>query len=122
MTGAQPTIVHGCCPLDCQDSCAWTAHVQDGRVLRVEGRKDHPFTRGALCAKVHDYPLRVDTADRLLRPLRRVGKKGSGAFEPVGGDAALELVAKQLLEIVGRFGGGQSFRNLVHSAGTCHSD
>lgn len=74
-------------------------------MLRVEGRKDHPFTRGALCAKVHDYPLRVDTPDRLLQPLRRVGKKGSGAFEPVGWDAALELVAKQLLDIVGRFGG-----------------
>lgn len=101
----QPTIVHGCCPLDCQDSCAWSAQVQGGRVLRLEGRKDHPFTRGALCAKVHDYPLRVEAPDRLLQPLRRIGKKGAGDFVPISWDAALELIAKQLRDIVGRFGG-----------------
>ena len=47
--------VKGCCPLDCQDSCAWVAHVEDGQVTRVEGAKDHPVTRGVLCAKVKDY-------------------------------------------------------------------
>ena len=46
--------VKGCCPLDCQDSCSWVAEVVDGRVVRVTGAKDHPFTRGVLCAKVHD--------------------------------------------------------------------
>ena len=40
--------VRGCCPHDCQDTCSWIAHVEDGRVTRMEGAKDHPFTRGAL--------------------------------------------------------------------------
>ena len=75
--------VKGCCPLDCQDTCAWVAEVEDGRVTAVRGAKDHPFTRGVLCAKVNDYQARTYAADRLLHPLRRVGTKGSGRFERV---------------------------------------
>ena len=52
-------FVKGCCPLDCQDTCAWVAEVDDGRVTAVRGAKDHPFTRGVLCAKVNDYPART---------------------------------------------------------------
>ena len=58
--------VKGCCPLDCQDSCSWIAHVTDGRVTKVKGAKDHPFTRGALCAKVRDYEARTYSSDRIL--------------------------------------------------------
>ena len=71
----------GCCPLDCPDTCAWLAHVEDGRVLRVEGAKDHPITRGVLCAKVRDYQKRTYAPDRLLHPLMRSGPKGSGEFQ-----------------------------------------
>lgn len=85
--------VRGCCPLDCQDTCSWIAHVENGRVVRVEGAKDHPITRGALCAKVNDYQERTYAPDRLLQPLRRVGPKGEGAFEPVSWDGALDLIA-----------------------------
>ena len=69
------STVRGCCPLDCQDTCSWVAHVQDGRVVRVEGAKEHPITRGALCAKVNDYQERTYAPDRLLTPLRRVGRE-----------------------------------------------
>jgi len=68
--------VRGCCPLDCQDTCAWVASVENGRVVHVRGARDHPFTRGALCAKVNDYQERTYAPDRLLHPLRRVGPKG----------------------------------------------
>jgi anaerobic selenocysteine-containing dehydrogenase len=92
--------VRGCCPLDCQDTCSWVAHVEDGRVVRVEGAKDHPFTRGALCAKVNDYEQRVYAPDRLLHPLRRIGPKGSGEFERISWDEALELIATRFQSIV----------------------
>ena len=80
--------IKGCCPLDCQDTCAWTAHVEDDRVVRVAGAKDHPFTRGVLCAKVNDYQNRTYAPDRLLHPLRRTGEKGSGTFERISWDEA----------------------------------
>jgi anaerobic selenocysteine-containing dehydrogenase len=72
--------VKGCCPLDCQDSCAWVAHVEDGKVTGVEGAKDHLVTRGVLCAKVKDYEQRLTAPGRLLYPQRRSGPKGSGQF------------------------------------------
>ena len=76
--------VRGCCPLDCQDTCAWIADVEDGRVVRVRGDREHPFTRGFLCQKVNNYlDDRVYHPDRLLTPLRRSGAKGSGDFEPI---------------------------------------
>ena len=92
--------IKGCCPLDCQDTCAWTAHVEDGRVVRVEGAKDHPFTRGVLCAKVNDYQSRTYAPDRLLYPLRRVGAKGSGDFERISWDTALEAIAQRWTAII----------------------
>ena len=78
--------VRGCCPLDCQDGCAWVAHVEDGVVTKVVGAKDHPFTRGVLCAKVNDYEAKTYAPDRLLHPLRRTDAKGSGAFERISWD------------------------------------
>jgi anaerobic selenocysteine-containing dehydrogenase len=97
--------VRGCCPLDCQDTCAWIAEVEDGRVVRVRGDRDHPFTRGALCAKVNDYQARTYASDRLLHPLRRVGPKGEGKFESVSWEAALDEIAARLVEVRDRWGG-----------------
>ena len=96
--------VKGCCPLDCQDSCAWVAGVVDGRVTRVTGAKDHPFTRGVLCAKVNDYEARTYAPDRLLHPLRRTGPKGEGSFERISWDEALDLIATRFTGIIDSFG------------------
>jgi anaerobic selenocysteine-containing dehydrogenase len=96
--------VKGCCPLDCQDTCAWIAEVENGRVTQVRGAKDHPFTRGVLCAKVNDYPARTYAPDRLLHPLRRVGSKGSGRFEGVSWDEAIDLIAGRFTAIAAEHG------------------
>ncbi len=101
---AEVQLVKGCCPLDCQDGCAWVAHVADGRVDRVTGAKDHPFTRGVLCAKVRDYQTRAYAPDRILHPLRRTGLKGAGVFERISWDDALDTIAQRFAEIVRRDG------------------
>lgn len=69
-------------------------------MIRLEGRKDHPITRGALCAKVNDYQERTYSPDRLLHPLRRVGPKGAGSFERVPWDEALDLIADRLHDVI----------------------
>lgn len=92
--------VKGVCPLDCQDSCAWTAHVENGVVTRVSGDKNHPVTRGALCAKVNDYQTRTYAPDRLLHPLIRTGVKGGGAFRRATWDEALDLIAQRFGVII----------------------
>ena len=96
--------VKGCCPLDCQDSCAWVATVENGKVTKVEGAKDHPVTRGVLCAKVKDYEARLTAPGRLLSPLKRSGPKGSGQFTEISWDEALDEIARRYRAIIAEHG------------------
>ena len=72
------------CPHDCPSVCALDVEVIGGvRIGRVHGAADHPYTRGVVCAKVARYAERIHHPDRLTRPLRRVGPKGSAQFVPI---------------------------------------
>jgi anaerobic selenocysteine-containing dehydrogenase len=97
--------VRGGCTHDCPDSCAWVATVEDGVAVRLRGDPDHPFTRGALCAKVSRYLDRVYSPERLLHPLRRAGPKGEGRFERVSWEEALAEIAERLRTVVAQSGG-----------------
>jgi anaerobic selenocysteine-containing dehydrogenase len=94
--------VRGACPHDCPDTCSFVTTVRDGVALRVQGNPDHPHTAGVLCNKVSHYVERTYHAERLLQPMRRVGPKGSGRFEPVSWDAALDDIAQRLSAIAAR--------------------
>ena len=94
--------VRGTCPHDCPDTCALRVTVVDGVAVRVQGDPDHPPTAGVLCTKVSRYPERVYHPERLLQPLRRVGAKGEGRFEPVSWDEALDDIATRLGAIAAR--------------------
>ena len=78
---AEPTVIRGACPHDCPDTCAWEVTVRDGVAEKLVGVKEHPFTRGGLCAKVSHFLERTYSPDRLRHPLMRTGPKGAGAFE-----------------------------------------
>ena len=95
-------VVHGVCPHDCPDTCALQITVEQGRVIKVQGAPDHPPTHGALCTKVSRYPERTYHPQRVLTPLRRVGAKGEGRFEPVSWDEALDDIAARLQAIAAR--------------------
>jgi anaerobic selenocysteine-containing dehydrogenase len=99
---AEETKVLGACPHDCPDTCSMVVTVKDGIAIKVQGNADHPATNGALCTKVSRYTERTYHPDRLLQPLRRVGPKGSGQFEPVGWDEALQDIASRLQTIAQR--------------------
>ena len=122
--------VRGACPLDCPDTCSWIVTVRDGRALRLQGDRAHPFTRGVLCNKLKDYVDYTRSPERLLYPMRRVGPKGGGSFERISWDQALEEISARLTGIIeesgaqaiwpylgsgnmgliqGAYGGGQRF-------------
>ena len=92
------------CPHDCPDTCSISATVEEGRVTACDGDPDHPFTQGFLCHKVHRYPERIYSPDRILHPLRRVGKKGEGRFVRITWDEALDEVAGRLTAIATTWG------------------
>lgn len=97
-----PLQVRGACPHDCPDTCALVTTVENGVAVRVQGNPAHGHTDGVLCAKVSRYADRTNHPDRILTPLRRVGPKGSGQFEPVGWDEALSDIASRLGAIAAR--------------------
>ncbi|GAA3424317.1 molybdopterin-containing oxidoreductase family protein [Streptosporangium sandarakinum] len=97
--------VLGACPLDCPDTCSWVVTVRDGEALGMRGNPDQPYTRGALCVKVNRYLEQVKSPDRILYPLRRTGPKGSGEFERITWDEALEEISVRLRRIVDEHGG-----------------
>jgi len=82
--------------------------VENGRAVRVAGDPEHPFTQGFLCAKVNRYVERTYHAERLTQPLRRVGPKGRGQFEPISWNDALDEIAARLTEIARSADGPQA--------------
>ncbi|HXJ81377.1 MAG TPA: molybdopterin-dependent oxidoreductase [Candidatus Methylomirabilis sp.] len=92
--------VHGACPLDCADTCSWVVTVKDGRAVKLHGSHEHPYTRGALCAKVNHFLEHTRLPDRLLHPLRRIGKKGEGRFTRISWDDALGEIAARWRAII----------------------
>ena len=76
--------------------------VRDGIAIKVHGNAAHPATHGALCTKVSRYPERTYHPERILKPLRRTGPKGSGQFETVEWDTALADIATRLKAIAAR--------------------
>ena len=93
------TTVRAACPHDCPDTCAIRVTVQNGVAIKVAGDPDHPPTHGALCTKVSRYPERTYHPERVLRPMKRVGVKGSGQYEAVSWDEALTDIAARLKSI-----------------------
>jgi anaerobic selenocysteine-containing dehydrogenase len=96
--------IRGACGHDCPDTCSWVVEVRGGKAERLLGDPDHPFTRGTLCAKVNHYLERVYHPDRVLHPLKRVGRKGEGRFVRVSWDEALEDIASRWRVIVAESG------------------
>ncbi|KAB2850720.1 MAG: molybdopterin-dependent oxidoreductase [Hyphomicrobiaceae bacterium] len=98
-------IGHSVCPHDCPSTCALEVELlEPNRIGRVRGAKANTYTDGVICGKVARYAERAHHPDRLLHPMRRVGAKGSGRFEPISWDAALDLTAEALLKAEARHG------------------
>jgi len=97
------SIVKAACPHDCPDTCAMevTVEARAGKhvAIRVAGAAAHGPTAGVLCTKVSRYLERTYHPDRLLHPLKRVGRKGEGRFERVRWDEAIGEIAARLKRI-----------------------
>ena len=96
--------VFNACQHDCPDNFSMISTISDGKVLSVKGHKEHPFTRGVLCGKVKNYDQRVNSPDRILHPMKRIGKKGEGRFERISWDDALLTIQQKFRSIIGRYG------------------
>ena len=77
----------------CACRCGINVHMKSGRVAYIEGNRDHPVNKGVLCAKGSAGIMQVNAPSRLRAPLRRVGPRGSGQFQEITWDEALDIAA-----------------------------
>jgi anaerobic selenocysteine-containing dehydrogenase len=101
-------IVRGACPHDCPDTCALLTTVENGRAVAIRGAPDHPATAGVLCTKVARYLDRTYSDQRVLHPMRRVGRKGEGRFARISWDEALDEIAVRFSQIAASPDGPQA--------------
>src|SRR5579872_4747903 len=97
-------VIRVVCAHDCPDMCSLLAHVENDRVVRIEGDPDQPYTAGFACAKVNRDAELVHSRERLTRTLRRTGAKGSGAFAAISWDEALDEIVARWQSIIAESG------------------
>lgn len=83
-----------CCA--CAQQCGLLVDLEGERITRITGDKAHPSSAGFICSKgAHAHDLHY-AADRVHAPLKRIGPRGSGEWEPIGWDQALDEIADKL--------------------------
>ncbi len=80
----------------CACRCGIDVHIKNGQVAYIEGNRDHPVNRGVLCAKGSSGIMQHLSPARLRAPLKRTGPRGSGEFEEISWDEALDIAASWL--------------------------
>ncbi len=83
----------------CACRCGINVHMKEGKVAYIEGNRDHPVNKGVLCAKGSAGIMQVNAPSRLRSPLKRVGPRGSGEFEEISWDEALDMAVGLLKPI-----------------------
>lgn len=83
---------------NCEAACGLLAYVdkETGQVRKFEGNPYHPGSRGRNCAKGPATINQITDPDRILYPLRRVGKRGEGKWERVSWDEVLDDLAGRI--------------------------
>jgi anaerobic selenocysteine-containing dehydrogenase len=84
---------------ECHSRCGVILEVAEGKLVGIKGDKEHPFSQGYLCPKGKACMELIYHPGRITRPLIRTGEKGSGRFEPVSWEHALDLISRRLLDI-----------------------
>ncbi len=102
-TDGETTVLKSVCR-SCHGGCGTLLHVRGGELIKVEGDPDSPLNRGRLCPIGTVTRDLVYHPDRLKYPMRRVGKRGSGQWDRITWDEALDEIATRLGDIKAKYG------------------
>lgn len=92
------------CPYDCPSTCGLLAEIENGRIVKVKNDKTHPVSKNGICCKMQHYEQDIYSMDRLMKPMRRVGKKGEGKFEPISWNEAVREITDHFKDIIEKWG------------------
>ena len=93
--------LNGGCTLDCFDACKFNIYVEDKKVVKIEGDKEHPYTKGFICKKGLAHLERHNHPQRQYKPLLKV----NGRWQEISFNKALEIMAEKLSCYKENFGG-----------------
>ena len=82
---------HGC-TLDCADCCKFNVYKDDNNTIKIEGDKEHPYTKGLICKKGLAHIDRLNHPNRIYKPLIKVNNK----WEEITFEDALDIMVKKL--------------------------
>ena len=89
---------------NCHGGCGVLVYVRDGRITKIEGDPEFPTNRGSMCSKGLATVQLVYHPDRVKHPLKRVGNRGEGKWQPVSWDEALDTIAGKLKQVKAEYG------------------
>ncbi len=83
----------------CHGGCGVLAHVKDGKVIKIEGDPEHPWSQGRLCPRCLALTQYLYHPERLTYPMKRVGERGEGKWERITWEQAFDLIEGRMQEI-----------------------
>lgn len=89
-------IIKTSCPRDCFGGCTMKVHIEDGKVVKLEGDNASRATDGKLCVKGMSYIDYIYSPNRVKYPMMRTGKRGEGKFERISWEYAVEKIGEKL--------------------------
>jgi thiosulfate reductase/polysulfide reductase chain A len=101
------------------EQCVWRcglyAKIKDGTIIKLDGNPNNPHSNGKLCARGQGGIMTTYDPDRVTTPLIRVGARGEGKFRRASWDEALDLVAKNMLDIKQTYGAEAMIFSSTHN-------
>lgn len=92
-------ISHGC-TLDCADCCKFNVYVKNDDIIKIEGDKEHPYTKGFICKKGLAHLKRLNHSKRIYKPLIKINDK----WKEIEFDEAINILVKKLSYYKSKFG------------------
>lgn len=106
--GADETdqIVWSQCTVNCGGACALRWHVKDGKLLYAEtdNTGEAEGLQARACLRGRTQRRWINSPDRLMHPMKRVGKRGEGKFEQISWDEAIDTIASELTRVIDTYG------------------
>ncbi len=81
----------------CPGGCGIKVRKVDDRAVKIEGRTDFPVNPGGICPLgMGGLQLLYNEKIRFTSPMKRVGARGTGAFQTITWDEALDTLAERI--------------------------
>lgn len=93
-------ILSGGCTLDCFDACKFNVYKENNQIIKVEGDKEHPYTKGIICKKGIRHISRHYHENRQYTPLLKV----DGKWKEISFTEALDIMSEKISEIKKDYG------------------